>query len=965
MLIWLRNFSKKKKLPIYSWLFWAALYPCIYFNSFTAEAGDFIKYAQEGETDGANDISLAATDAAQNGQNDFNSMGWHASSSQTTQLESYYTPGGVGLSGGTALNTYASTEGSLLTDTSCPSGFPSASSSVAQYQSFASVCQQRYAAFYENAQQLINSDPSNYATFNGVVSGLQTAWQSAFSSGESTVKGVASDCSQAPSCNLVTPTQVDDTTSLWSNTTTGFPGLQAYCESLPVDPGQDYSTLEQEATDLSSVAANLESITYQDNAVQDLYNSCTYGISYKDANMGTGGLNGYTNGTSTYDTTMNMSTFLNTTEGEDLENSMMPMIEGNSSVFSQYYSPSDCTSSTTYFTNGTTTVTTPSTTGINSQDQTTAAACEVSGLSSWVTDFPDANAQFIWGGNTGCSTISSSASSENFEASYNNGGNGTDTGTPISADLYFAIDGSGTLSIENSETGDTQSFNYNDNGESPSVAYPPDGWLSESVTIEPGLNVVTITDSPTSSTEPAGAIASIINTANNDVILDTNSSQWNWMNATAPASSVPVTATTTSGTTESTGSPSASATSDICTGMVLRCLGTECHGLINNQNLDFNKAVTASSALEMMQTNMQCEAGTSVAAGNCIPIIFQGKYDYCRNWPIAGNTFTNNCCKLNLSGSAPALSKYIGIIMDSYAASASPILENTILGDPAMYADKAYSIFSTWGEQAWNFVSGPFVGVAQSLMQDLGLVSQTTEATIEGVGAGVGADAGVGVGATGASSTGVLGSISHYIDNFEGELKQYAIDAIKSISGNTIGTAAATTIVDDVIAVADVVMLAYTIFQIAQLIGQLLTSCKQEEYALSTKRQEHDCDLVGSYCATKSFIGCLETKTTFCCYQSPLAEIIASQIRNGQPGVAGSYTSDYDGTDYSVKSPDCAGFTPQQLTLVNWNDVNLSAWLALLEQAGMIQTSNQAAAADYNANAEDHPSSYVNPSEAG
>jgi hypothetical protein len=72
----------------------------------------------------------------------------------------------------------------------------------------------------------------------------------------------------------------------------------------------------------------------------------------------------------------------------------------------------------------------------------------------------------------------------------------------------------------------------------------------------------------------------------------------------------------------------------------------------------------------------------------------------------------------------------------------------------------------------------------------------------------------------------------------------------------------------------------------------------------------------------------------------------------GQPNVAGGYGA--------TNNPDCNGFTVQQLAAVNWSQVSLSQWLAILEQSGLLQSTNQSAAAGYNQGIQDHPSGVVN-----
>lgn len=144
-------------------------------------------------------------------------------------------------------------------------------------------------------------------------------------------------------------------------------------------------------------------------------------------------------------------------------------------------------------------------------------------------------------------------------------------------------------------------------------------------------------------------------------------------------------------------------------------------------------------------------------------------------------------------------------------------------------------------------------------------------------------------------------------------------------------------------------MLAYAVYQLATMITSMLTACTNAEFELGYNRKEDDCSSVGSYCAVSvPVLGCVETQHVFCCYANPLSEIIASQIREFQPSVAGNY-----GT---ARNPNCGGFTPTQLAAVNWSEINLSAWTAMLAQAGIMTSTDAEAQAVDTPNAASHPS---------
>ena len=59
---------------------------------------------------------------------------------------------------------------------------------------------------------------------------------------------------------------------------------------------------------------------------------------------------------------------------------------------------------------------------------------------------------------------------------------------------------------------------------------------------------------------------------------------------------------------------------------------------------------------------------------------------------------------------------------------------------------------------------------------------------------------------------------------------------------------------------------------------------------------------------------------SYCCFNSPLSCILQVQIRQQLKSGWGS-----------AEQPDCSGITPETLQAVDWNQIDLSEWLALLK----------------------------------
>ena len=74
---------------------------------------------------------------------------------------------------------------------------------------------------------------------------------------------------------------------------------------------------------------------------------------------------------------------------------------------------------------------------------------------------------------------------------------------------------------------------------------------------------------------------------------------------------------------------------------------------------------------------------------------------------------------------------------------------------------------------------------------------------------------------------------------------------------------------------------------------------------------------------------CVEKREVYCCFQSPLSRIMNEQIRL-QGDVLGEK---FDGWG-TPKDPKCEGIPLDKVGEVDWDRVDLSEWIALLESTG-------------------------------
>ena len=95
-------------------------------------------------------------------------------------------------------------------------------------------------------------------------------------------------------------------------------------------------------------------------------------------------------------------------------------------------------------------------------------------------------------------------------------------------------------------------------------------------------------------------------------------------------------------------------------------------------------------------------------------------------------------------------------------------------------------------------------------------------------------------------------------------------------------------------------------------------SCSFEEELLADMRQAGRCHYVGTYCSNETFLGiCTVNTQTHCCFGSKLSRIIAEQ---GRPQLGKGWGS--------AKSPDCSGFTMDEVASLDFEAMDLSEFYA-------------------------------------
>ena len=93
-----------------------------------------------------------------------------------------------------------------------------------------------------------------------------------------------------------------------------------------------------------------------------------------------------------------------------------------------------------------------------------------------------------------------------------------------------------------------------------------------------------------------------------------------------------------------------------------------------------------------------------------------------------------------------------------------------------------------------------------------------------------------------------------------------------------------------------------------------LVKCKEDEKNLAKLNKQRLCHYVGEYCSKKKkFIGCLQWKKSYCCFNGILARIFNEQ---GRPQISKGWGSG--------KHPDCRGFTPEEFQKLDFSKIDLT-----------------------------------------
>lgn len=378
-----------------------------------------------------------------------------------------------------------------------------------------------------------------------------------------------------------------------------------------------------------------------------------------------------------------------------------------------------------------------------------------------------------------------------------------------------------------------------------------------------------------------------------------------------------------------------------CSGDVA-CMGTECvNGFETEQNASFTKVATMAEITKNAGMDSDCASDPTTCR------IFTGKLETCKN--ILGGL--QNCC--GVDAPTPSLSDYLTLTSVSYKLAKNTELGSDLISQGTGYWNSAQDAVKSVGSQASSAASEiarPFVSAFDSFTSTFaGGSSVSSGATAA---ADVAADVVTSVAAEGATSAGIAASVQGmtqgamlWAKNFAGDILYGTAESIFVSSteglGVALNNAALNGMVGNIAAVASVIGWIYLAYQIINILVQLIWPCTEDEFKLASDKQLNMCHFIGT--ESKKKLGVTVSKTEkWCCFNSPLARIIHEQGR-AQPQVNkpwGGYAS-----------TDCSGFTVAEFETIDFNKVDLSEWIAMLQLGGDSPTDPNVLAERYSDNA--------------
>lgn len=354
-----------------------------------------------------------------------------------------------------------------------------------------------------------------------------------------------------------------------------------------------------------------------------------------------------------------------------------------------------------------------------------------------------------------------------------------------------------------------------------------------------------------------------------------------------------------------------------CQGM-LPCSGGECTWGEKEQNENFFQAAAIANVMEQIPGEASCDVPGDVSTCR----VFEGERQYC-SWATASD-WGNDCCE------APEGINFLDYInMTQMMLKFESQQMGGVFSEPAKEAiNGAWTTVSdsVTSTSAWKSVSSYYTSAVESLTGNVSTAVPSAAASGAGGAAG---------GATSTVAEAGLGPMTEYIyqkiyDALPKQLGELIFTTTASASdvageraveGLSEGMTSATNFLG-------AVMFWYSMYQLAQLIGSLLTACDEVDSDTALKLEMRQCYAVEkNYCSKKNAGLCIMKRQDYCCYGSILSRIIMEQAH----------------VLLNKDMTQCSGLSHEELSTLDFNQIDLSEWIGVMIESNLIPDSSEEA----------------------
>lgn len=362
-----------------------------------------------------------------------------------------------------------------------------------------------------------------------------------------------------------------------------------------------------------------------------------------------------------------------------------------------------------------------------------------------------------------------------------------------------------------------------------------------------------------------------------------------------------------------------STTTNTCAGL-LNCSGGDCFNFGQEVNGDFDQAAAMMQVVNNMNGDAECDDPNDPTTCR----VFNGEAKYCSWAAWIGeddkSDFGANCC---IAPDGINFMDYISATHTMYQASewvaTAEMVPDVVQGAWKNVHQPIADGISSAGEMmsnAWSSVTDTFSGAADMLAGNAAGTSGGTLATTGGNSVATGgSDLATGLG---------LDTLKQEAMNYAYEIMGPDLGGVffqpASGASGAAGNVALTSGMQTVASIVSVVMIVYAAYQFIKLALNLLTACDNKEKDMGMRIALKQCfKTSGVYCGQKVLKICVKDRRDYCCYDSILSRIIMKQA--------------YDQVGFKAG---CEGLTPQEISQLDWSQIDLSEWIALMKQGDLM-----------------------------